>query len=811
MRQLFSDARFAVGALRRQPGFAAVVVATLALGIGANTTLFSIVDAVLLRPLPFRAPDRLVTIWESGARKARVAPANFLDWSAEAKSFSAMAGFNAAGFTLTGAGEPERIGGASVSVNYFDVLGVRAVAGRTFAPRDAEAGALSAVLGFDLWNSRFGADPKVVGRTILLDGQVYDVVGVAPPGLYPSWPNATARISFAARTQQVFVPMRMNAERAANRNSHVMGVVARLRDSVAIAEADDEMKALHARLAVQYPATNAGESALVTPLESEITGDVRPALIVLLAAVGLLLILACANAASVLLARATSREREIAVRRALGASGWSIARLLVTESLLLAIAGGVAGCALAALGLPLLVSILPQDLPRLAAVTVNGRVLGFALVASVATGLAFGWWPAMRASAADPANGLRDGAPGSGDRRGQRVRRGLVVAQVAMALVLVTCGALLTRSFERLRQVDPGFRPEGVLAFQLVLPARYSAMPEISAGYTELLSRLRGLPGVQAGAIAYDSPLESNWIDSFAIEGRDDSGEGGAHLAIVSPSYFETLDVRLLSGRPIDERDSQGSSGGVVVSRDFAARFFPGEDALGHWLRLGSVSGMGGAAAPIRFQIVGVADNVHSLGVAKASEPTYYVSSNQFPQRDMSILLRVAGDAPAFLPSVRSEVRRFDDSIALLEPTTLARTLDSKVAQPRFNMLALAGFASLALTLTAVGLYGLLSYSVARRTREIGVRLALGARPEQVRSLIVGEGLRLVALGGAIGLVIAMAASQLMAALLFGVPPGDAVSFVAGTVTLLIVGVTAAYIPAKRASKVAPGSALRAD
>jgi|CXWL01.1.fsa_nt_gi predicted permease len=811
MRQLLSDARFAVAALRRQPGFAAVVVATLALGIGANTTLFSIVDAVLLRPLPFRSPDRLVTIWETGARKARVAPANFLDWRAEAKSFSAMAGFNAAGFTLIGAGEPERIGGASVSVNYFDVLGVKAVAGRTFAPRDAEAGALSVVLGFDLWKGRFGADPKVIGRTILLDGQPYTVIGVAPPGLFPSWPSATARISFAARTQQVFVPMRMNAERAANRNSHVMGVLARLRDGIAIADADDEMKALHARLAVQYPATNAGESALVSSLESEITGDVRPALIVLLAAVGLLLILACANAASILLARATSREREIAVRRALGASRVSIARLLVTESLLLAISGGFAGCALAALGLPLLVSILPQDLPRLTTVVVNGRVLAFALLASIATGLAFGWWPAIRASAADPAKGLRDGAPGSGDHRGHRVRRGLVVAQVAMALVLVTCGALLTRSFERLRQVDPGFRPEGVLAFQLVLPARYSATPEVSAGYNELLSRLRGLPGVLTGAVAYDSPLESNWIDSFSIEGKDDSGEGGAHLAIVSPSYFETLDVRLLSGRPIDERDSQGSSGAVVVSRDFASRYFPNDDALGHWLRLGSVSGMGGAAAPVRFQIVGVAENVHSLGVAKASEPTYYVSSNQFPQRDMSILLRVAGDAMALLPSVRSEVRRFDDSIALLEPTTLARTLDSKVAQPRFNMLTLAGFASLAVALTAVGLYGLLSYSVARRTREIGVRLTLGARPEQVRSLIVGEGLRLVALGGAIGLVVALAASQLMAALLFGIPPRDAVSFAAGTLTLLIVGAAAAYIPARRASKVAPGPALRGD
>ena len=812
MRQFLSDARFAAGALRRQPGFAAVVVATLALGIGANTALFSVADAVLLRPLPFRAPDRLVTIWETGARKSRVTPANFLDWRAEARSFSGMAGFNAAGFTLTGAGEPERVGGASVSANYFDVLGVKAVAGRTFTALDGEPGSSRVILGFELWKSRFGEDPSIVGRSILLDGQAYDVVGVAPPGLYPSWPSAIARISFAARTQQVFVPMRMDAQRAANRSSHVMGVVARLREGLTFEEGRDEMTALGARLAARYPASNSGEGVIVTSLESEITGDVRPALTVLLAAVGLLLILACANAASVLLARVTAREREIAVRRALGASRSSIARLLVTESLLLSLAGGVAGCALAALAMPVLISILPHDIPRLADVAVNVRVLAFALVASLATGAGFGWWPAMRASSDDPSAGLRDGAPGSGDRRGQQARRGLVVAQVAMALVLVTGGALLTRSFERLRQVEPGFRPEGVLAFQVVLPSRYSAMPEISGGYHELLSRLRGLPGVTAGAVAYDSPLESNWIDSFAIEGEADSErDHSAHLAIVSPGYFETLNVRLLSGRPIDERDSFGSSGAVVVSRAFATRYFRGKEAVGHWLRLGSVSGMGGAAAPVRFQIVGVADDVHSLGPAKASEPAYYVPANQFPQRDMSVLLRVEGDPVALLPSVRGEVRRFDDQIALLEPTTLVRTLDSKVAQPRFNMLALAGFASLALALTTVGLYGLLSYSVARRTREIGVRLALGARPDQVRGLIVGEGLRLVALGGAIGLIAALGAGQLIASLLYGVAPRDAASFATGAMTLLVVGAVAAWIPARRAAKVGPGVALRAD
>ena len=812
MRQFLTDARFGARALQRQPALAAVVITTLALGIGANTALFSIVDAVLLRPLPFHEPHRLVTIWETGARKARVAPANFLDWRDQARSFSGMAGFNAAGFTLTDGGEPERVGGASVSVNYFDVLGVRAALGRTFVPRDEEPGSSIVVLGHELWKGRFEGDPSILGRPVLLDGQAYEVVGVAPPGLYPSWPSATARISFAGRTQQVFVPMRMDARRAANRNSHVMGVVARLRDDVRADEARDEMTALAARLAAQYPAANSGEGAMVTSLESEVSGDVRPALTILLAAVGLLLVLACANAASVLLARATAREREIAVRRALGASRSRIARLLVTESLLLALLGGLAGCALASLGLQALVSILPQDIPRLADVSVNGRVLLFTLLASLLTGAAFGWWPAMRASASDPASGLRDGAPGSGDLKGQRARRGLVVAQVALALVLVTTGALLARSFDKLRQVDPGFTADGVLAFQLVLPSRYSSAQEISRGYAELLSRLQELPGIRASAVAYDSPLESNWIDSFAIEGQPDDEHGGsAHLAIVSPGYFETLSLRLLSGRPIDERDSLTSAGAVVVSRGFAARYLPGREAVGHWLQLGSVSSMGGTSVPARFQIVGVAEDVHSLGLGTSPEPTYYVSADQFPQRDMSILLRVEGEPLGILPSVRREVGRFDDSIALLEPTTLLRTLAAKVAQPRFNTLTLVGFASLALALTAVGLYGLLSYSVARRTREMGVRLALGARPEQVRGLIVGEGLRLVALGGAIGMVAALAASRLIAALLFGVTPGDAVSFATGALALLLVGAGASCIPARRAARVDPGSALRAD
>ena len=812
MNELLSDARFAAGALRRQPGFTAVIVATLALGIGANTALFSIVDAVLLRPLPVRAPDQLVTVWETGARKSRVAPANFFDWRRESKSFTNLAAFGAVGFTLSGSGEAERVGGARVSANYFDVLGVTPLLGRGFVAQDETPGTSPVILGYELWASRFAKDPAIVGKSVTLDGSPYDVIGVAPYGLYPSWPSATARLSFAARTQQVFVPLRMDAARAANRNSHVLGVVARLRDGVSVADASDEMQALGRRLAALHPNTNAGESAMVSGLQTELTGEVKSGLVILLAAVALLLALACANVASVLLARGTARTREIAVRRTLGASRYRIARLLTTESLLLALTGGLVGCVLAVTAMPVLLALLPPDLPRLNEVAVNGRVLSFALMASVLTGVVFGLWPALRASMDDPARGLRDGAPGSGDREGSQARRGLVVAQVAVALVLVIGGTLLARSFGRLRQVDPGFSPEGLLAFHLDLPARFATPPQIVTAYADLLERFQSVPGVRAGAVAYDSPLESNWIDSFSVEGRPEPEAGlAAHLAIVSSGYFEALGVRVLAGRGIDERDSLNSAGAVVVSQAFALRFFPNESPVGHWLRIGTPSGMNGPSSPTRFQIVGVAADVHSLGLAKVPEPTYYLSAGQFPQRDMGVLLQIEGDPLGALPSLRAELRRFDDAIALSDPTTLIRTIETKVAQPRFNTMALIGFAALALALTSVGLYGLLSYSVARRTREIGVRLALGATREQVRALVLGEGMRLVGTGAVIGVVAAAFAGRMMSALLFGVAPEDTLSFSVGLIALLLAGGVAAFVPARRAAAVTPASALRTD
>ncbi len=804
-----NDIRFAFAVLRRQPGFAAVVIVTLALGIGANTALFSVADAVLFRPLPYRAPDRLVALWETTPRKARAAPANFLDWKRDSRSFEKMAAFGAVGFTLTGAGEAEHVEGASVGVDYFDVLGVAPELGRLFLARDEERGHAIVILGAELWQRRFNGDRAIVGRSVLLDGTPHTVIGVAAPGLYPSWPTASGRISFEQRHQQLFVPMRMDGRRAANRDSHVLGVVARLREDVGLKEAQQEMSALGTRLAAQYPGTNEGEGAMVTPLDVELLGNVKPALRLLLGAVCLVLLLACANVASVLLARAAGRERELAVRRALGASRGRVAALLLTESLLLSLLGGALGCFLAALGVGAVVSALPGDVPRLAEVAVNGRVLAFALLSSLLTGLAFGLGPSWLASSHDPSLGLKESGPAP-DRRRQRARRSLVVMQVAFALVLLTGAELLGRSFDQLRRVDPGFKPEGILTFDLTLSPRYAEPAQITSAYAEVVERLRGLPAVKAATIAYDSPLASNWIDVFSIEDRPQTEDSlAARLAIVGPGYFETLQTPLVAGRPLDERDAQGATGAVVLSQAFVDRHFPGEDPLGHWLALGTPSFTWGSKAPSRFQIVGVATDVRSLGIATRPEPTYYISAQQFPQRGMKVLLKVGLDPLSVVPSVRAAVARFDGSLAVGNPTALALAIARDTAQPRFNTLVLMGFSALATSLAAVGVYGLLAYSVARRTREIGVRLAMGARPEQITRLVVGEGMALIAAGSTLGLLGSVFAGRLLSALLFGVEPGDTLSFFAGTFTLLVVGLAATYVPARTASRVAPATALR--
>lgn len=721
MRDWLGDLRQAGRSLRRQRGLALAAILTLGLGIGANTALFGLVDAVLLRPLPFPQPERLVALWEATPDKWRVAPGTYLDWRGEARGFTAIGAYAAAATTLTGHGEAERVEGVSATASYFEVLGVAPVLGRALEPADEAPGAARVVvLGHGLWQRRFGGAPGVLGTAVALDGAPATVVGVMPPGLYPSWPSAGGRLTTRERSAEFFAPITITSRFAENRRSHVLGVIGRLAPDAARDGVLAGLGALARTLAARHP-ENAGEGVLLTALEDEIVGDVRGALLALLGAVGCVLLLGCANVAGLLLARSAARGRELAIRRALGADRSRIVRLLLAESLLLATAGGACGVALAQLGLPSLLALLPRELPRVDAVGVDARVLAFALRLSVATTLLFGLGPALAAASGDPLPRLRDGAAAGGGAGRRRARTLLVTGQVALALSLLTAGGLLLRSFDALRRVDLGFSASGVLAFDLALPSAYASADQVRGAWGELLGRLETLPGVEHAAIAYDTPLESNWIDAFEIEGQPTPPEGlSARLPIVSPGYFDALRVAVVRGRPLTPADQAGTAGAVVVSESFARRFFPGVDPLGRWLRVGTPAGTWGEAVPSRFQVVGVARDVRSTGLASAPEPTYHLAAVQFPQRDMKVLLRTRGAPLALLATARAEVAAFDPALAPASASTLTNASANQVAQPRFNGLVLAAFAGLALLLAAVGLHGLLSHAVEQRRRELG-------------------------------------------------------------------------------------------
>ncbi|MCL4818987.1 MAG: ABC transporter permease [Vicinamibacteria bacterium] len=812
MQGWLGDGRQAWRSLRRQRGLALAATLTLGLGIGANTALFSLVDAVLLRPLPFPQPDRLVALWETTPDRWRVAPGTYLDWQREARGFAAIGAYAAAAATLTGHDEAERVDGVAASASYFEVLGVAPVLGRTIEAADEAAGAPRVVvLGHGLWQRRFGGEPGVLGAVVALDGAPTTVVGVMPPGLYPSWPTAGGRFTTRERSAEFFTPITIESSFADNRRSHVLGVIGRLEPGADREAVQAGLGALASTLADRHPET-AGEGVLLTALEDEIVGDVRGALFALLGAVGCVLLLACANVAGLLLARSAARGRELAIRRALGADRSRIVRLLLAESLLLATAGGACGVTLAQLGLPPLLALLPQELPRVDAVGVDARVLAFALGLSVATTLLFGLGPALAAASGDPLPRLRDGAAAGGGAGRRRARTLLVTGQVALALSLLTAGGLLLRSFDALRRVDPGFAARGVLAFDLALAPDYASAEQVRDAWGELLRRFETLPGVEHAAIAYDTPLESNWIDGFGIEGQPSPAEGlSARLAIVSPGYFDALGIAVVRGRPLSPADQANAPGAVVVTESFARRFFPGVDPLGRWLRIGTPAATWGEAAPPRFQVVGVARDVRSTGLAGPPEPTYHLAAAQFPQREMTVLLRTRGEPLHSLSAARAEVAAFDPTLAPTSASTLQQALASQVAQPRFNGLVLAGFAGLALLLAAVGLHGLLSHAVEQRRRELGVRLALGARPAQIAGLVIGDGLRLVAVGAGLGLAGSALVGEALRTVLFGVGAHDAVAYGLGAAALFAAAFAAAAGPALRASGVPAAEALRAE
>jgi predicted permease len=813
MGTLWQDVRYGIRRLAHSPGFTIVAVLTLALGIGANTAIFSVIDAVLLRPLPFPDPGRLVAVETvdtiHGGISEDASYPNFFDWRNQNKVFSRIAAFRDNAFTITGVPQPLHLSGELVSSGFFSTLGVAPQIGRLFLPEEEKAGHEAVILSHELWQSEFHGDAAILGRMITLNGRGYTVVGVMPPDFH---------FPFIAPPVQLWATIASDAEgrspMTAQRGAYLVQVIARLKPGISIAEAQADVSRIAANLKSQYPNTNSDAGgARILPELKLMVGDVQPALLVLLAAVGLVLLIACVNVANLLLARSMARQKEMAVRCALGAGRGLLVRQLLTESLILSLVGGAAGLLLAGWGTSGLVRLVPDNIPRIARIGVDGPVFLFALAASIVTGILFGIAPAFHSAKVDPIESLKESGRSLSDGvRHDRFRNSLVVVEMALALALLVGAGLLIRSFARLERVNPGFNPQNLLTFSVSPPRTRYPVEQQVIFFDRLLRRLEELPGVrQAGAIL-PLPLGPNRIDiGFSIVGRPTTPENrpDAQFRTVSPGYFHLMGIPLLEGREFTPQDTRTSTPVIVVSRAFAQQFFPGQDPVGHRIIPGASDHPAETIPP--YEIVGVVGDVRASNLGKKPEPEYYVPYSQIMFGGYSIVLR-ADMAPEGLASaVRGVVRGMDPDVPVYDMKTMDQYLSTSVAQPRFSMLLLAIFAALALVLTAIGLYGVIAYSVAQRTHEIGIRIALGAGPGEVLRQVLGSGARIALLGVACGTAGALAATRLLRSLLFGVSASDPETFAAVALLLFAVAMLACYIPARRATRVDPVIALRQE
>ena len=812
MNALVQDLRYAVRSLRHSPGFTLVAVLTLALGIGANSAIFSVVHAVLLRPFPYEDPGRLVVVWETqleyGLPFMYASPPNYADWREQNQVFEEMGVFATRAFFLADSDEPVRIPGARVSASLFDLLGASPQLGRVFGAEEDRPGEGRVVLLSDgLWKGRFGADPGVIGRAITLDEETHTVVGVMTADFrFP--PPIDLEGSAASEACEMWVPLARDLK-GSPRGAHFLTTVARLEEGVSLERAEAEMVTIAGRLEADFPDSNAGWSVTLVPLDEEALGDFRPALLVLLGAVGFVLLIACVNVANLQLARGAGRQREYAIRAALGASRGRLVRQMLTESLALALLGGAAGLAAAFWGLQVLLRLAPQDVPRLDEVSVDLPVAGFALATSIVVGVLFGMLPAIQGASADVNRWLKQGGRGSGPGLGaSRLRGALVVAEIALSLVLLVGAGLLAQSFLNLRGVDPGFQPQDVLTLRVSLPrSSYSEPEQRVAAFRELERRVRATPLVEAGGFIYDIPMSADREGtSFTIEGDPPPGPGEGRIinySFVTPGYFEAMGIRLHRGRHFSERDEAGAPEVVAVNESLASRFFAERDPLRARIHLGSPQ-----QAPRR--IVGVVANVKHDSLDRDPMPMVYVPYYQAARaRSMSMAVRGAAPPAQLLSSVRAQVRGFVAGASIYDVKTMRQIVSESLARSRFSALLLGGFAMVALALAAVGIYGVISFTVARRTAEIGIRTAMGARPRQVVGMVLGHGMSLALTGVGVGLVAALALTRVLQSLLFAVTAQDPLTFAALSGVLVGVAALACWLPARRASRIDPMVALR--
>ena len=803
------DLRFGLRMLLRTPAFTAIAVLALALGIGANSAIFSVVNTVLLRPLPYKNPDALMMLWEDATHLGfpinTPAPANFIDWRDQNTVFESMAAMAQSSFNLTGAGEPERFRGRRVSANLFTLLGVEPQLGRGFLAEEDRPGTRVVILGYGIWQRRFGGDPAIIGRALNLNGEAYTVVGVMPRS-FVELPG------FGNWKDQLWVPIAFSSEDASQRSNHYLEVIGRLKPGVTRQKAQAEMDTIAARLAQQYPADNLRIGIKITPLHEQIVGDIKPALIVLLGAVGFVLLIACANVANLLLARAAVRQKEIALRLALGASRSRLTRQFLTESVLLAALGGGAGLVLAMIGIDILKGFIPDTISQAETIGVDGKVLIFTLLISVATGVIFGLAPAAQASNFSLNDTLKEGGRDSGaTSRGNRIRNLLVVSEVAISFVLLIGAGLLINSFMHLRNLDPGFRADHLLTMKMVLPElKYPDKQRWTPFYDELLPRVRNLPGVESAAVATDLPLTHTGNSIYVtIEGRPDlpaDQQVDVITRVVSPDYFRTMEIPFVQGRDFSAQDTVDSTQVVVVSEKTARHFWPGENPIGKRLKPGSSS----ASTSAWREIVGVVKDVRQNDFIAPPKLQMYLAYTQTNYNSPNaIVVRTVVDPLSLAPAVRKVVWEIDKDQPVSDINTMEQIVSEAVARQRFSMLLLGVFATLALVLAAVGIYGVMSYTVAQRTREIGIRMALGAQRSDVLKMTVFQGLKLVAIGVMIGLAAAFVLTRVMASLLFGVSATDPVTFITISVVLMAVALLASYIPALRATRIDPMVALR--
>ena len=809
LRDLLRDLRFGIRMLVKSKAFTMVAVLSLALGIGANTTIFSAIDAVLLNPLPYKDPARLVVVWETNRQlgpemwdRNEVAIGNFIDWRSRNQVFDQLGALYDTNLNLTGIGEPERIKSFVVTTNFFQVLGAQPMLGRSFLPEEEKPGSPRVViLSHDLWQRLFSSDRSLVNKSLTLNGNPVAVIGVMPPAFELQFP-INMRVD-------MWVPMPIDPA-ALDRSNNYLYVLARLKQDVSREQAQTEMNLIANQLQQQYPETNAERGVNVVPLHKQLVGNIESYLYMLFAAVGFVLLIACANVAGLLLARVTARQREVAIRIALGASRWRLIRQLLTESVILSALSGLLGLLFAYGGIKLLLALTPSEVPRLHEIGLHLPVFLWTLTISIVTGLLFGLAPAVQASRPDLNKALKESSgrnPGSFQR--SSLRNLLVVSEVAVALLLLVGAGLMTRSFLRLQQVNPGFEATNLLTMNISLPRqKYREPQQANVFFNQLFERVRNLPGVKSVAGIDPLPLSnSNVMDSVLVEGAPVvalTDRPVVGVRAVTPDYFQTMSIPILKGRSFTEQDRENTPRVIIVNEALASRYWPNQDAIGK--RLGFAED---PSKQVWEEVVGIVGNVKHKALETEVMPEVYYPYQEVPSNFLSLVVRTSSDPASMIPAIRNQVLSVDKDQPVSDIMTMEQRLAKSVASSRFVMLLLGTFSILALGLAAVGIYGVMAYLVTQRTQEIGVRMALGAQKRDVLKLVVGKGMALAVIGTAIGLVASLALTRLMRSLLFEVTPTDWLTFVIVSVVLLTVALLACYIPARRATNVDPLIALR--